>query len=274
MRACDYLLPEALYLPVRKAGTWCAVLLMPAQRHHSRSYLRLALRREPGLTDVYRHFFAVCEALVLRLRVADGLAHRCVLGEGSEDFGVWIASGRPAMLGTFHIGNSDLTGFMLAGQARRRVHLVRLRVGNSHDTDSLAARFGDLLHFVWVNESSEMLFALKEAGLSGDTVALQCDRPDYSSRSETFDFLGQPRKFPFTIYHLSLIFGLPVILSIGVPAGSGVSTVIASPAFEPVPGEDRRDALVRGRRHFQSFLARVEEYLRREPYQWLNFLPE
>jgi len=246
---------------------------MPVQRRHSLDYLRIALRREPKLVDVYRHFLAVCEALVLRLRVADGLYHRCELGEGSEAFGARLASSRPAMLGTFHIGNSDLTGFMLAGQARRRVHLVRLRVGNSDDTDSLAARFGDLLHFVWVNESSELLFALKEAGLSGDTVALQCDRPDYSSRSETFEFLGSPRRFPFTIYHLALIFERPVILSIGIPAGRAVSTVIASPAFEPLAGEDRREALARGRAHFKAFLCRVEDYLRREPYQWLNFQP-
>ncbi len=273
MRLCDRVLPEVLYLPLRKAGTWGAVLLMPVQRRHSLDYLRIALRREPKLVDVYRHFLAVCEALVLRLRVADGLYHRCELGEGSEAFGAWLASSRPAMLGTFHIGNSDLTGFMLAGQARRRVHLVRLRVGNSDDTDSLAARFGDLLHFVWVNESSELLFALKEAGLSGDTVALQCDRPDYSSRSETFEFLGSPRRFPFTIYHLALIFERPVILSIGIPAGRAVSTVIASPAFEPLAGEDRREALARGRAHFKAFLCRVEDYLRREPYQWLNFQP-
>lgn len=273
MRACDRVLPEGLYLPLRRLGVWCAVGLMPEQRRHSRAYLGQVLGREPGLADVHRHFMAVCEALVLRLRVADGQPHRCVLGEDSGDFGVWVASGRPAMLGTFHVGNSDLSGFVLAGQARRRVHLVRLRVGNSHDTDALAARFGDLLRFVWVNEPGEMLFALKEAGTSGDTVALQCDRPDFSSRTESFSFLGQPRNFPFTIYHLALIFELPVILSIGVPTAPDVSTVIASPAFEAAKGEDRRAALARARVHFQAFLLRVEDYLRREPYQWLNFLP-
>jgi predicted LPLAT superfamily acyltransferase len=273
VRAGARFLPRAVFSRLCAAGTGSAVLLMPRQRRHSRNYLRTVLGREPRLHDVYRHFLAVCDALVLRLRVADGLDHRCVLADGCAGFAEWLASDRPAFLGTFHIGNSDLTGFMLADQGRKRVHLVRLRVANSHDTDALAARFGDRLRFVWVNDPSEMLFALKEAGLGGDTIAMQCDRPDHSSRSEAFDFLGGRRRFPFTIYHLALIFNRPVILSFGAPTAPAQSTVVASPVFEPMEGEGRSAALARARAHFQAFLATVDAYLRSNPYQWLNFLP-
>ncbi len=273
LRLCDRLLPEALFRPLRSAGTWIAVLTMPRQRAHSRAYLRIVLAREPGLACVHRHFFAECEALMLKLRVANGLPYRCVLEPGAEDLGRWLACEFPVLFGTFHVGNSDLTGFMLARQERRRVHLVRLRVGNSHDTDALTARFGDLLKFVWVNEPGELLFALKEAGASGEAVALQCDRRDHSARSEPFDFLGAKRVFPFTIYHLSMIFERPVLLSYGASDGPNRSIVHASPAFVPIKGEPRGEALARARSHFQAFLHRVEAHLRENPYQWLNFLP-
>jgi predicted LPLAT superfamily acyltransferase len=269
----DRALPEAVFRPLRAAGTWIAVAAMPRERRCSRSYLRIVLAREPSLREVHRHFFAVCEALMLRLRVANGSEHRCVLEAGAEDFSRWLAMERPVLLGTFHIGNSDLAGFMLAGQEHRRVHLVRQRVGNSHDTDALAARFGERLHFVWVNEPGELLFALKEAAGGRDAVALQCDRPDHSARTESFDFLGAKRVFPFTIYHLALIFGRPVLLSFGEPFGPTQSMVHASPAFEPAEGEPREAALERARAHFQGFLRRVEAHLRANPYQWLNFLP-
>jgi predicted LPLAT superfamily acyltransferase len=273
LRIADRALPEGLFRPLRAAGTWAAVLVMPRQRACSRRYLRIVLGRDPTATDMFRHFFAVCEALMLRLRVANGRPHRCVFGPESDDFSRWLASERPALLGTFHIGNSDLTGFMIGGQEHRRIHLVRLRVGNSHDTDALAARFGEWLRFVWVNKPEELLFALKEAGASGDAVALQCDRPDHSSRSESFDFLGARRIFPFTIYHLALIFDRPVLLSFGLPSGPDQSVVHASPAFEPRQGELRGAALERAREHFQAFLRRVEAHLRANPYQWLNFYP-
>jgi predicted LPLAT superfamily acyltransferase len=273
LRLSDRVLPEWLFRPLRAAGTWIAVFSMPEQRRCSRRYLSLVLGRAPSAREVFLHFFAVCEALMLRLRVANGRPHRCVFGPGSDDFSRWLSSERPALLGTFHIGNSDLTGFMIGGQEHRRIHLVRLRVGNSHDTDALASRFGQWLRFVWVNEPGELLFALKEAGASGDAVALQCDRPDHSSRSESFDFLGGRRIFPFTIYHLALIFERPVLLSFGAPSGPDQSEVHASPAFEPRQGEARGMALQRAREHFQGFLRQVEAHLRAHPYQWLNFYP-
>jgi predicted LPLAT superfamily acyltransferase len=246
---------------------------MAPQRRASRTYLRAVLGREPRANEQFRHFFALCESLMLRLRVANGRAHRCVLGPDSGEFGTWLRTGGPAFLGTFHVGNSDLTGFLLAAQDHRRVHIVRHRVGNSDDTDALARRLGGLVSYVWVNEPADLLFALKEAGSSGEAVALQCDRADHISRTECFDFLGAKRTFPFTIYHLAFIFNRPVFLSIGAPAGPGVSVVHASPAFEPAPGESREAALARARAHFQAFLCRLESYLRANPYDWLNFLP-
>jgi predicted LPLAT superfamily acyltransferase len=269
----DRIVPEVLFKPLRACGTWVAVATMPAQRGYSKAYLGIVLGRKARIVDVFRHFFAVSEALMLRLRVAHGAPHVCEFGPGSSDFARWLGSSNPGLLGTFHIGDSDLTGFMLAGQENKRVHIIRMRVGNSHDVDALSARFGDKLSFVWVNEPGDLLFALKEAGSGNEAVALQCDRPDHSSRSEEFDFLGAKRKFPFTIYHLSLIFGRPVLLSFGTPGAKGKSVVHASPAFVPVEGEPRPEALQRAREHFQHFLARVEAHLRTRPYEWLNFLP-
>ena len=207
---------------------------MSAERRASRDYLALVLGRPARLAEVQRHFFEVCETLMLRLRVANGRPHLCTLEDSAQDFSRWLTGKKPALLGSFHIGNSDLTGFMLVGQENRPVRLVRLRVANSHDTEALAARFGERIKFVWVNDPGELLFALKEAGASEDAVALQCDRPDHSSRKESFDFLGAKRVFPFTIYHLALIFGRPVLLSFAEPLGSEKTLVRASPAFEPV----------------------------------------
>lgn len=274
MRLCDRALPEVVFKPLRALGTWVAIAGMPAPRRHSRDYLAVVLGRPPTLRDVFRHFFAFEEALMLKLRVANGRAHRGELAPDASAFGAWLAGGRPALLGTFHVGDSDLLGFLLGGRERRRVYLVRQRVANSHDTEKLGALFGEWVRFVWVNEPGEMLFALKAAAAAGDgAIALQCDRVDYSSRSEAFEFLGARRVFPFTIYHLALIFGWPVLLSVGVPDRPGRSLLHSSPAFEPIAGEPRPEALARARRHFQAFLHQLEGLLRAQPYLWFNFTP-
>ncbi|MBL9202569.1 MAG: hypothetical protein JNL39_18805 [Opitutaceae bacterium] len=269
---CDAILPEWIFRPLRWLGTAIALVNMPAQRAHSRAYLAAVTGRAPSRRDLLRHFFAFEEFLMLRLRVARGRPHRGDLAADADGFRDLLASGEPALLGTFHVGHSDLTGFLIGPQERRRVFMVRQRVDNSHDTEVLGARFAEWITFIWVNDPSNLLFALKDAVAAGGSVALKCDRLEFSAKTEAFQFLGARRLFPFTIYHLALIFRRPVILSVGLPAGPGRSTVHSSPLFRP---DDAGKAanLARARAHFQDFLARLEGHLRADPLLWFNFTP-
>ena len=209
---------------------------------------------------------------MLRLRVAHGLPHHGELAPDATGFHELLASGEAALLGTFHVGHSDLTGFLLGPQEGRRVFMVRQRVGNSHDTEVLGARFGSWVRFIWVNEPANLLFALKEAIAAGGSVALKCDRLEFSAKTEAFEFLGARRQFPFTIYHLALIFRMPVVLCLGLPAGPGRSTVLSSTLFRP-DDTDKTANLCRARAHFQEFLIRLEGLLRADPMLWFNFIP-
>ncbi len=273
LRTADRIVPEAVYRPLRALGTLIALANMPAQRRHSREYLAAILGRRPRFREVFRHFFTFEEALMTKLRVINGRPHRTVYAPGADDFRAWLERGGPVLLGTFHFGVSDLQGCQIGAYEHLQVHVVRQRVGNSHDTDKLAERFGGRLRFLWVNEPGELLFALKDAAATPAAIALQCDRVEFSARTEAFEFLGARRLFPFTIYHLALIFGRPVLLSVGVPEGPELATLHASPRFEPRPGEPRAAALARAREHFQAFLRQVEALLRANPYLWFNFTP-
>jgi predicted LPLAT superfamily acyltransferase len=270
--ACDAILPELLFRPLRWIGTWVALANMSTQRRHSREYLNALFGRRPTLYDVFRHFFAFEEFLMLRLRVARGRAHWGELAPDATGFRTLIATNQPAFLGTFHLGHSDLTGFLLGRQERRRVYMVRQRVGNSHDTEVLGHQFGDWVQFIWVNDPANLLFALKDAVTAGGTVALKCDRLEFSSKTEAFQFLGARRLFPFTIYHLSVIFRQSVVLCVGLPDGPGRSVVHSSPLFVP-DANDKAASLAQAREHFQAFLRQIEALLRTNPFLWFNFLP-
>ena len=117
-----------------------------------------------------------------------------------------------------------------------------------------------------------MPFSIRDALDGGHSVAMQCDRAAYSSKTGTFRFLDGQVVFPVTIYHLSLIFRLPVVLAFGLDDGSGGTRVVSLPAFVPGPG-DRATDLDRAHRHFQDAIALVDGIVRAEPYQWFNFEP-
>ncbi|HVW21967.1 MAG TPA: hypothetical protein VHC86_12205 [Opitutaceae bacterium] len=273
LRACDRVLPEALFRPLRAAGTAVAVLAMPRQRRHSSDYLARVLPRPPGLRDNFRHFFAFEESLMARLRIANGRFFPCDYDASARDFQAWLEGGGPALLGTMHIGVSDMLGFQIGLHEGRRVHIVRRRTANSHDTEGLFRAGRGAVQFVWAGDPAELIFALRDAAGTGDPIALQCDRLENAAHAGAFAFLGARRLFPLTIYRLARIFGRPVLLTVGLPAPGGRSRLYGAPRFEVRGGEGREQTMERARAHFQSFLAQVEGLLRGHPYQWFNFMP-
>ncbi len=183
-------------------GAWIAWATLPWQRAYSREYLALALGREPTARDVWRHFRAYTEYFIQRLRICLGNEPdiRFAAGEGGE-LRAWIDQGRAALYGTMHVGHSDLLGFLMSNLGGR-VHMVRKKVGNSDDVGWLAKRYRGGVSFIWINDWSRLILAMNDALRAGCSLAMQCDRPEYSSKLEGFDFLGARRLFPFTIYHL------------------------------------------------------------------------
>ncbi len=266
--------PHWVFRPVLWGGTWVALAAMRKRREYSREYLE-ALRGGPvGLVDLWRHFIAFMESLILNLRVGTGETLRCEVDpRNGAAFEALVASDRPALFGTFHVGCSDLLGYLLSDRGRR-VSILRLRVGNSHDTDLLGERYCDRVSFLWVNDPQSLFFELKEALDTGLTLAMKCDRLEFSAKAETFDFLGARRRFPFTIYHLSMLFGRPLVFCVAVP-GRDDSTLrlLASPVFEPDAAAGREANLQAARAHFQGVLADLEALLRTHPHHWFNFLP-
>jgi predicted LPLAT superfamily acyltransferase len=265
--------PKWIFRPGLMLGSWVGLALMHAARKHSHAYLTVVLGRPPRLIEQWRHFFAFTEVLMLKFRAGRGAKMRCRLeAENANGFESLVRSGRPALFGSFHFGSSDLLGFLL-GERGRRVSILRLKLGNSADVRLLGEQFAEHVSLLWVNDPANVLFTLKAALDAGESVALKCDRFEYSARVEPFHFLGAQRLFPFTIYHLALLFDRPVVFCLavsGMPADE--LNVFASPVFTPDSARSRVANLDAARVHFQAVVAQLETLVRRHPMLWFNFL--
>lgn len=268
--------PRWLLNPALMVGTWVAVATLPRQRRASRAFLGTVTKRRVGLLEVWRHFYAFLCFLLVRLRAARGVALRCNVepepADSVQAFQELLASGEPAFFGTFHFGYSDLLGFLL-GRPGRRVAMIRQRVRNSNDTHWLERQFGAAVSFIWSNDPDALPFRLKEAIESGASVAMQCDRVESSARTEVFQFLGAPQRFPFAIYHLALLFERPIVFCVAQPGRGDELQVTVSAVFRPAPALDRAANLQAARQHFQAVLAQLETLVRQRPELWFNFEP-
>jgi predicted LPLAT superfamily acyltransferase len=266
--------PRWLFRLLLMAGTWVGLACMPAQRAHSRGYLATVLGRPPRLLEVWRHFFAFADYLMLKLRSSRGAPVTCTVApENAAELAALTGSGRPAFFGSFHFGGSDLLGYLLS-ELGRRVTILRMRVGNSDDTRLLAERFGGQVSVLWINDPANLLFDLKTAIEAGESLALKCDRLEHSAKTAALRFLGATRLFPFTIYHLAILFNKPVVFCTAVPSGAPDALLVhASTIFTPDPAAGRVANTAAAQRHFQMVLTQLEGLVREHPFQWFNFLP-
>ena len=206
-------LPSFIFNGLLGAGTFVALFFMKERRRHASDYWQALTGRPPGLLEQFRHFRAFMDGLVLKLKSGRGVYPDFHFNSDAfaDEFMELCRSPRQALFGTFHVGHSDMMGCMLKN-FDRRISLIRLRVGNSWDTDILESAFAGIVRFLWINNPDEFIFQLKGAVQDGQSIGMQCDRTEFSSKMGAFDFLGTRREFPVTIYHLASLFKLPVVL--------------------------------------------------------------
>lgn len=260
-------LPRFFFDFLVRIGSLIALGGMRNQRAESRRYLGMVLGRKATFFDVWRHFNTFAQTLVFRLIVGETKDPKLLLPHWHGDEFMTLARSEAQVLyGSFHIGCGDLLGYALS-EGFCPVYMIRLRMGNSHDTE----RFGRSYHGVkllWANEPQDVLLGINRAVGEGASITMLCDRTDYSSRTEVFDFLGGRRNFPFTIYHLSAIYRMPVAFCFAIYNGRNVETFAPKPFH---PSGNKGEILEAGRVHFQGVLHDVERLLKDNPCHWFNF---
>jgi len=273
---------KILPTPICRFVAWSlsgfSVLLMPRARRYSREYLSMVLERPAGWREVWRHFFTFTLYLLERLSLWSPPALHQYRYFSSNSHGLpflrLIKKGSPFLAGTFHVGYSELLGFMISLH-HGKMSMVRLKVGNNDDTSRITRNFRSTMEIIWANDPGEMLFSLKDALDRDRSLVMACDRIEFSSKTTDLQFLGARRRFPFTLYHLGIIYQRPVFLVYALPDPLRNKHLIAtaSPAFLPSPHLSRNQQLALAKEHFQAFLSQLEESLRKEPFYWFNFEP-
>lgn len=269
----EAVLPRWLSNPLLGIGSFIGLLSMPYQRRNAADYWLALTTKRPSLTEQYRHFRSFTDSLVVKLRAGRGKFPTFYFAPKGhhETFVALCRKPEPALFGTFHVGHADMMGCMLK-DLDRRVAMVRHRVGNSKDTDVLADTFASHLRFLWINDPNTFIFQLKDAIQRGESIAIQCDRTEFSSKKARFNFLGNCREFPMTIYLLADLFKCSVVFSFTGPLEKSDRIAIhTSRVYHPKA--DRSENMKAAKSHFQEVLHDLEAHLRRYPDLWFNFTP-
>lgn len=246
-------------------------LFSPSSRRASRDFLTRALDRPPSVRERFRHFFNFSATILDRVYLLTGQENlfdiriqqpELVLGPADRQEGF-------ILLGS-HLGSFEVLRAL--GVNRKRLPLkVLLNVRHSpaimRVLDALNPQIADTV--IPLGEGNTAL-KVHETLAQGGIVGMLGDRVAENARTISCDFLGRTATFPTGPILLAVTLKVPVVVFFGLYLGANRYEIHFEQLFGggSIPRNERDAAIEKLTR---DYVALLERYARKSPYNWFNF---
>ena len=192
---------------------------------------------------------------------------------GRELMEEFARSGRGAFLVGSHLGSFDVLR-VIARDADIRVNVLMFSANARRINETIQTLDpGCNTRVIEVDPTSVgFAFEIRRCVERGEFVAVLSDRVRAGGRGRISraSFLGDLAPFPQGPFLISMLLGLPVVLSLALKTGPRSYEVFFETLAggEAVPAPERRKVL---QERIEAFAARLEHYCLKAPLQWFNF---
>lgn len=242
-------------------------------RRASRDYLRRVLEREPGLSDLLKHFYAFASvALDRALLPGDGGRQLQIEIHRAERVRELVESRQACLVLVSHLGSFEV--LRVTGS---ETHRLPLRILMDRQ---IGAAVSDLLEELDPGFSNSIIdasqqgpslvLALRDALDSGFSVGVMADRIRSGEPTTPVEFLGGVAQLPTSPWVLASVLRVPVLVAFGLYHGGNRYVAHFDVLAEQVrlPRQSREQAL---RERVQEYASLLEKRAREAPYNWFNF---
>jgi len=242
-----------------------------AARAASRAYLKKVLGREPKLTEQFRHFYVFAVVSIDRL---------FFLSDRYEDYQVNFFgqdvikqhTGKGCLLFVSHLGSVDVMRVYGTNNHKLPIRILMDRDHNRSVVALLEALNPELAGRVLDSGCSgpELVLAMERSLKNGDLIGIMADRPSVGEQVHSCQFLGDEAAFPTSLWSLSLVLKVPVILCFALyEGGNNYSVYFELMDEKPSAARKQRQQAVGA--YVEQYASRMEHYVRMNPYNWFNF---
>jgi predicted LPLAT superfamily acyltransferase len=239
-------------------------------RAASRDYLRRVLGRHPGVTDLFRHYYAFATVALDRVFfLSDRWELFDIAVHGEHAVRERLDRGQGCFLLGAHLGSFEA----LRAPARRRG--LRISIAMFEDNARNTARVlrsvnPQLQEDVIALGAPDSMLRLNERLAGGGWVGMLGDRVLHEGARVRAPFLGGVAEFPTAPFRIAAIAGQPIVLMIGLYLGANryqlhFEQLAEAPSARGAARDQATAELVR------RYAARLEHYCRLAPYNWFNF---
>lgn len=262
----------------RRVARWLLIpicgyffLMVPKARRASRSYLNRVLGRPAGHRDVLRHIHAFASTILDRIYL---LNNRSALFDLQIQSDNALRTSRPdgqglLMLGA-HLGSFEALRAIGHQSAHTPSVALLMYEANAQKVSRLMAAINpDLSQEIISLGEIESMLNVQTRIAQGTVIGMLADRTFQDDEVRWLPFLGQPAPFPLGPFRLAGLLRRPLMFMVGAYQGRNQYQAHFELLFDfSQAGLDRHEAVHRAQ---VQYVARLEYFCRRYPYNWFNF---
>lgn len=240
-------------------------------RTASKQYLGKVLGREARVSDGFRHIHTFASTILDRVFLLNGRfdkfdvqVHLDAAARGL------LEQRRGCILLGAHLGSFEITR-AYADEIDGPPASVVMYEENARKLNSvLKAINPDLAQQVIALGKVDSMLRVEQALQRGEFIGILADRGlENGSGNVSWDFLGQPAKFPTGPLRMAYMLKSPVLLMVGVYRGGNRYDLYFEELLNMSDSELPRNELIRKAQ--QRYVERIEHYCHEAPYNWFNF---
>jgi predicted LPLAT superfamily acyltransferase len=248
------------------------LLFNASARRASRTYFRRLGQGEVGFGAVFRHFCTFADVALDRLLIAGGERSLFeVTSNGREHLDRLTREKRGALLIGAHLGSFEA---MRLGAVTQQLPInMVVNFSNAKHIQSVLEQLDPQANARFISVAGgavDFMLKIRECIERGEMVAILADRVGVDARTVQVDFLGAKANFAAGPFIMAAALHCPVYLTFGIYRGGTRYDLYCEPFAERVdlPRKQREQAL---QATVQRFADKLEEYVRKAPYNWFNF---
>ena len=257
------LYPITLYFYLRR----------PFERQASHAFLERAFGRPASAWEVMRHLYRFAATILDRMfLLTDRFARFDVRIHGLDELTSRMRPDRGVLLLGAHVGSFEVLRVAATERADVKLRVVL----DSQQTPALTELMNAINPRMAASiidasrPSTEVALALGEAIREGALTSLLADRARPHEATMVVDFMGSPAAFPTAPFLIGSVLKAPIVLCFGLYRG-GNRYDLYFEAFADELALPRRARVEKLRAVVQRYAARLEHYVREDPYNWFNW---
>ena len=231
---------------------------------------RHGYRRLKAFYKTYQNHFVFGQCMLDRFAVYAGRRNFFEVEiTGNEFFHQLLDGSKGFVIASSHIGNFELSGYLLRQDKKRIYGMVYGEEGKELMRKRNTTLGLNNIYTVPVIDDMSHIFVLNEALQQGEIVSMPCDRNFGSAKTVACDFLNGKADFPQGGFALAAMFDVPVIAIFVMKKTVSKYHIYVKPlvveSYEQLNKQGKISRLA------QSFASELENIAREYPEQWFNF---